>query len=186
MQLTLDTFNSPLGPILLAGDSVQLHAVEFADHEARMNRLLAHHNRADCTLEPGRILSARQAFEAYFDGKLDALDDLSVASIGTPFQRAVWTMLRTIPAGTTWSYARLASEIGRPSAVRAVGLANGANPAAIVVPCHRVVGASGALTGYAGGVDRKRWLLSHEDALAVTVPMQFTDPVRSPALQLVR
>jgi methylated-DNA-[protein]-cysteine S-methyltransferase len=100
--------------------------------------------------------------DAYFRGELRAIDGLRVETRGTPFQRAVWTALREIPCGTTVSYSDLARRIERPSAVRAVGLANGANPVAIVVPCHRVVGAGGALTGYGGGLSRKRWLLAHE------------------------
>ena len=97
-----------------------------------------------------------------FTGALTALDALPVATAGTPFQRAVWQALREIPCGTTVSYAALAQKIGKPSAMRAVGLANGSNPIGVVVPCHRVIGADGSLTGYGGGLDRKRWLLDHE------------------------
>ena len=99
---------------------------------------------------------------AYFGGELEVIDALDVEMNGTPFQRRVWEALRAIPAGTTTSYADLARAIGAPTAVRAVGAANGANPVAVIVPCHRVIGASGALTGYGGGLDRKRWLLAHE------------------------
>jgi len=81
---------------------------------------------------------------------------------GTPFQQEVWRSLRAIPCGTTTSYGKLAAQIGRPAAVRAVGLANGANPVAVVIPCHRVIGSNGSLTGYGGGLERKRWLLDHE------------------------
>jgi methylated-DNA-[protein]-cysteine S-methyltransferase len=95
-------------------------------------------------------------------GDIASLDGIPTESDGTPFQREVWAALRQIPAGETWSYGRLAAHIGRPAAVRAVGLANGANPIGVVVPCHRVIGASGGLTGYAGGLERKRWLLAHE------------------------
>ena len=105
------------------------------------------------------------ALRAYLAGRLDALDALPVDAGGTPFQRECWAALRTIPAGTTWSYRQLAAAIGRPAAVRAVGLANGANPVGIVVPCHRVIGADGSLTGYGGGLERKRWLLEHEGVL---------------------
>jgi methylated-DNA-[protein]-cysteine S-methyltransferase len=111
--------------------------------------------------DPGGLV---RALEAYFDGELSALDGLPVVMQGTEFQRAVWRTLRTIPCGRTMSYGELARRIGRPRAVRAVGLANGANPIGIVVPCHRVIGADGTLTGYGGGVDRKRWLLDHESA----------------------
>ena len=99
---------------------------------------------------------------SYMDGKVEALDRIPVAFTGTPFQNAVWRALRTIPAGETLSYRELAHRIGEPKAVRAVGLANGANPVAVVVPCHRVIGSDGSLTGYGGGLDRKRWLLAHE------------------------
>jgi O-6-methylguanine DNA methyltransferase len=99
---------------------------------------------------------------AYLGGALDALETIAVAPQGTPFQVAVWSELRKIPVGETISYAQLARAIGRPSAVRAVAGANGRNPVAIVIPCHRVIGADGTLTGYGGGLDRKRWLLGHE------------------------
>lgn len=105
------------------------------------------------------------ALDRYFDGDLAALDDVEVRfETGTPFQHEVWAALRDIPAGRTISYAELASRVGRPTAFRAVGAANGANPVAVVVPCHRVVGADGGLGGYAYGVDMKRRLLVHEGA----------------------
>lgn len=108
---------------------------------------------------PGGLTAA---IDAYFAGVLSAIDGLPVVTGGTPFQRAVWGELRRIPCGTTISYAELARRIGRPTAVRAVGLANGSNPVGIVVPCHRVIGSNGTLTGYGGGIERKRWLLAHE------------------------
>lgn len=106
------------------------------------------------------------AMAAYFAGELKAIDSLPVAADGTEFQKAVWSELRNIQHGVTISYGELARRIGRPAAVRAVGLANGANPIGIVVPCHRVIGANGTLTGYGGGLERKRWLLAHEGASA--------------------
>jgi methylated-DNA-[protein]-cysteine S-methyltransferase len=116
-----------------------------------------------------RVASPRdaiaEALTAYFAGELHALDAIEVAfEVGTPFQRLVWSELTKIPVGATISYAELARRIGRPSAVRAVGAANGKNPIALVVPCHRVIGADGSLTGYGGGLDRKEWLLHHEGA----------------------
>jgi methylated-DNA-[protein]-cysteine S-methyltransferase len=102
------------------------------------------------------------AVKSYFEGDVDGLDRLPVVFSGTPFQKKVWQALRRIPAGTTTSYGALAKSIGEPKAMRAVGLANGANPIGVVVPCHRVIGADGSLTGYGGGLDRKRWLLAHE------------------------
>ena len=109
--------------------------------------------------------SIREPLADYFNGDLNALDRIEVATNGTAFQEAAWAALRDIPAGATRSYAEQAAAIGRPKAVRAVGLANGANPVAIVNPCHRVIGADGELTGYGGGLDRKRWLLAHEGVL---------------------
>ena len=102
------------------------------------------------------------AMEAYFAGDIESIQSLPVWTTGTPFQKSVWTALRSIPAGETTSYGSLAKKLGVPTAVRAVGLANGANPISIVVPCHRVIGANGSLTGYGGGLHRKRWLLEHE------------------------
>jgi methylated-DNA-[protein]-cysteine S-methyltransferase len=112
---------------------------------------------------PGRVPAAiGDALRAYFDGEVEAITRLAARTNGSVFQRRVWDALRAIPAGRTWTYGELAGTIGRPSASRAVGLANGANPVAIVVPCHRVIGANGNLTGYGGGLERKRWLLEHE------------------------
>ena len=108
------------------------------------------------------------AITAYFSGNIHAIDTLPVAFAGTPFQNAVWQALRTIPAGETLSYGGLAARIGAPKAVRAVGLANGANPVGVIVPCHRVIGADGSLTGYGGGLERKKWLLAHEARYAGT------------------
>ena len=129
-----------------------------------MQRLLARHYGAvtpKTDRAPGHI---RKPLAAYFDGDLASIDGIECATGGTPFQRAVWKALRDIPAGRTESYGQLAARIGVPKAVRAVGLANGANPIGLVVPCHRVIGANGSLTGYGGGIERKRWLLNHEGA----------------------
>lgn len=160
---TLDRIATPVGEVLLVTDADgAVRAFDFTDYEARMMTLLARHYGA-VRLTPGRAPKAvRTAIAAYFDGVLAALDGLAVKTGGTDFQRAVWAALRTIPAGRTWSYGQLAHAIGKPAAVRAVGLANGANPIGVIVPCHRVVGANGTLTGYAGGLERKRWLLAHE------------------------
>jgi methylated-DNA-[protein]-cysteine S-methyltransferase len=106
----------------------------------------------------------RDALAAYFAGEIGALDRIEVRTGGSAFQQKVWRALRTLPAGRTTSYGRLAARIGAPKAVRAVGAANGANPVSVVVPCHRLIGANGRLTGYGGGLDRKRWLLAHEGA----------------------
>jgi methylated-DNA-[protein]-cysteine S-methyltransferase len=127
-----------------------------------MHRLLReHYGEYDFEngLAPAPVI---QSLDAYFDGDLRALESIHTATAGTSFQRAVWRALRTIKPGTTKSYGQIAVRIGRPRASRAVGAANGSNPIAIVVPCHRVIGANGALTGYGGGIQRKRWLLDHE------------------------
>ena len=162
MRLLVDRVDSPLGTLVVIASESSLRALEFGDHPDRLHRLLKAHYGA-YTLTPaadpggfsGRIRS-------YFDGEVNALDLLPVATGGTPFQRKVWAALRTIPAGLTLSYGGLAARIGQPGASRAVGLANGANPLGIVVPCHRVIAADGTLGGYGGGVERKRWLLRHE------------------------
>jgi methylated-DNA-[protein]-cysteine S-methyltransferase len=110
---------------------------------------------------------AANAMRRYFAGEVGALDPLAIELKGTPFQLRVWNTLRAVRAGRTTSYMELACTMGAPSAVRAVGAANGANPIAIVIPCHRVIGSNGALTGYGGGIERKRWLLQHEGAASV-------------------
>ena len=107
---------------------------------------------------------ARRQLAAYFDGTLTAFD-LPIDMRGTPFQLQVWEALRSIPFGETVSYAEIARRIGNATAVRAVGAANGRNPVSIIVPCHRVIGADGSLTGYGGGIERKKWLLAHEERL---------------------
>jgi len=162
VTLYLDEVDSPLGRMLLVTSPSGICGLEFADRRERLDRLLTRRfGDSRPTSRPGVLGAARRVRE-YFAGRLDALESLPLDTAGTPFQREVWTALRTIPAGTTWSYGDLAATIGRPRAVRAVGAANGSNPVAIIVPCHRVVGSDGSLTGYAGGVDRKRWLLDHE------------------------
>ncbi len=167
MSHTLSRLPSPLGDLLAvtAADGT-LHALDFADFEARLRRLFARHH-PQAVLTPGEPpAELTGALAAYFVGTVTALDGLPVARIGSEFQRRVWAALRQIPAGETRSYGQLAAAIGQPTASRAIGLANGANPIGIVVPCHRVIGSGGALTGYAGGVERKAWLLRHEGALA--------------------
>ncbi|HEX4765727.1 MAG TPA: methylated-DNA--[protein]-cysteine S-methyltransferase [Lichenihabitans sp.] len=162
LRLLVDRFLSPIGMIRLVHDDRALRALEFHDRDDRLHRLLRCHYgtyRLEEAKAPG---SFRLALEAYFAGDLHAIDDLPVETGGTPFQKEVWRALREIPAGETISYGAQAQRIGKPKAVRAVGLANGSNPVGIVVPCHRVIGANGSLTGYGGGLPRKRWLLAHE------------------------
>lgn len=168
-RLFLDRTQTPIGELMIvADDEGRLRGIDWTDHEARLRLLLRRHcGEAGDRLAPARDPGGlTRALDAYFAGELAAIDGLPVATAGTPFQRAVWRALRHISCGTTLSYAALARAIGRPAAVRAVGLANGANPISIVLPCHRVIGADGSLTGYGGGLPRKRWLLAHEGALA--------------------
>lgn len=165
MRLSLSTLATPIGTVLIVTDGGgTLRALDFHDYRPRLDRLLRRHygtvELADGTVPP----PVRQALEAYFDGNLTAVDVLPTATNGTDFQRHVWSELRHVPAGQAVSYGAMSARIGRPRAVRAMGLANGANPIAIVVPCHRVIGADGSLTGYGGGLHRKEWLLRHEGA----------------------
>ncbi|MCC6965819.1 MAG: methylated-DNA--[protein]-cysteine S-methyltransferase [Nitrospira sp.] len=165
LHLLTETLLTPIGTLLILSDEQgRLRAVDWVDFEHRMRRLLArHYGSHGVMLTPALEVSPpASALSAYFQGDRYALDSLLTATAGTPFQTRVWNALREIPVGRTVSYAELARRIGQPAAVRAVGLANGANPISIVVPCHRVIGADGSLTGYGGGLDRKRWLLNHE------------------------
>ncbi len=165
----IERFDTPTGAMLLIRDEqARLRALDWADHEPRLHRLLQRYYRhAPPQLRAVTEESAaRRALLAYFEGELRAIEALPVATNGTEFQRQVWAALRRIPRAETVSYGELAKQIGRPAAVRAVGLANGSNPIAIVVPCHRVIGANASLTGYGGGLERKRWLLEHEARFA--------------------
>lgn len=150
-----NTLGSPVGTLVLTHDGTRLTGVHMEQHKGG-GEIQPHWQRDEV-----RLAEARAQLEAYFAGRLREFS-LDFAGAGTPFQQQVWRALCEIPYGETWSYARLAQHIGRPTAARAVGAANGMNPISIIVPCHRVVGASGALTGYAGGVPRKQWLLAHE------------------------
>jgi len=168
-HLTRTKLESPVGDLtLILADGV-LCTLDFEDHPDRCETLLGRRFGAT-SIEPAAsddpVLSpVKDRLSRYFDGDLTAVDDLPVDPRGTPFQQMVWLCLRSIPAGQTLSYGALAERVGRPTASRAIGLANGANPIAIVLPCHRVIGSDGSLTGYGGGLDRKRWLLQHERVL---------------------
>lgn len=165
LRFLTETLTTPIGTLVVISDEEgHLRAVDWVDFEDRMRRLLArHYGSHGVILTPAVELSRpASALVAYFEGNLHAIDTLLTATAGTTFQQRVWKALREIPAGLTVSYGDLARRIGQPTAVRAVGLANGANPVGIVVPCHRVIGADGSLTGYGGGLTRKRWLLNHE------------------------
>jgi methylated-DNA-[protein]-cysteine S-methyltransferase len=159
----LDRLQTPIGTALLVTDADgALRALDWEDFESRMRELLRLQYGAPVLQTAPAPDPIRTALEGYFAGDLDGLKMIKWRVAGTPFQRKVWTALRTIPAGTTTSYGALAAQLDMPKAIRAVGLANGSNPISIVVPCHRVIGANGSLTGYGGGLERKRWLLQHE------------------------
>lgn len=180
MWLHYDEFDSPIGRILFASDGQAVCALDFEDYRERMNRLLAR-LFVEVEFAPhSDPLKLKERLQAYFSGNIFALDRVPVNSGGSAFQRQVWTALRSIPPGETWTYGQLAARLGRPHAARAVGRANSLNPIAIIVPCHRVIGASSALTGYAGGLERKRWLLEHERAALESVKAsQLTTSARS-------
>jgi methylated-DNA-[protein]-cysteine S-methyltransferase len=147
--------DSPLGDIVIFGNDGTVSGLEFAD-SARATRPEPELARDDAAF--GKVA---EQLQAYFAGELTHFD-VQIETGGTPFQRRVWQALLGIPYGATTTYGKLAAELGDPRAMRAVGLANGRNPISIIVPCHRVVGADGSLTGYGGGLPRKQWLLAHE------------------------
>ena len=162
--LTFASIATPLGGLTLAVDADgALCMAEFSDCEHRMERWL---RKRGIQGEKRVVLPAsaeiEMAFAAYFAGDLSTLDTIRIGLDGTPFQNRAWTELRRIEPGQTFSYGAFAEQLGKPRSARAVGHANGANPLSIVVPCHRLVGADGALTNYGGGIERKRWLLDHE------------------------
>ena len=163
-RIAIDRLPSPIGPLAIGVAGETLLALDLRGDDAGLRAALAR-RFADAAFadarDPGGVASR---VRRYFDGALGSLDDIAVDPGGTPFQRRVWLTLREIPPGRTWSYSDLARAVDRPAAVRAVGAANGANPIALVLPCHRVIGKDGSLTGYGGGLQRKDWLLRHEGA----------------------
>jgi len=165
VELFADTVDSPIGPLTLVTDARTVCALEFTDVEDRLTAQLARRFGRFVLRRRRDPLGIREKLEAYFAGHLHAIGAIAVNPGGTPFQQSVWRALRKIPPGKTSSYGRLAARLGRPAAPRAVGHANALNPVAIVIPCHRLIGSDASLTGYAGGVERKGWLLRHEGAL---------------------
>jgi methylated-DNA-[protein]-cysteine S-methyltransferase len=164
-HLRLDRLPTPIGEALIVTDDAgYLRAFDWADREASMARLLRLHYGSLVPAAGAAPRTVKRLLRRYFDGEIECLGTIEWRTAGTRFQRRVWTALTTIAPGETLSYGALAAKLGCPKAVRAVGLANGANPISVVVPCHRVIGADGSLTGYGGGLERKRWLLSHEGA----------------------
>lgn len=172
MDLYLEEIATPIGALSVVTDGRALRAIEFEGYDERLPHFLRLHCGADYVLRRAGTGEFGDTLRAYFAGDLAAVDALSICTAGTAFQRQVWAALRDIPAGTTVSYGELARRIGAPTASRAVGLANGSNPIPVVVPCHRVIGANGKLTGFGGGLPRKRWLLEHERTHAVAGPGQ--------------
>jgi methylated-DNA-[protein]-cysteine S-methyltransferase len=166
VRFLFDRVDTPLGPLtLVAAVDERLRSAGWDEPGPRLRRQLG---ALPFALEAARDpFGFSSAFAAYFDGDLSALEGLPVDAEGTPFQLAVWRALRSIPCGETRSYGEIAQQIGKPAASRAVGMANNANPVGVAVPCHRVIGADGSLTGYGGGIERKRWLLAHEGKLAL-------------------
>src|SRR5579871_1344715 len=180
-RITFARVKSPVGDIVLACKGDALCALEFADAEARMVRWLKRRfgdfERIDAA-DPGGVCTR---LGNYLLGDLAALDDIVVDGGGTPFQRKVWKGLRRIAAGKVVSYQGLAQRLGMPSSVRAVARANALNPISIVVPCHRVIGSDGSLTGYGGGLPRKRWLLEHEGVVLPSAAATLSRDRRYPA-----
>jgi methylated-DNA-[protein]-cysteine S-methyltransferase len=162
MTFSITTWNSPVGALVVVSHATAVCALEFADEWRRAERYLARRFGSPVVVSAGDPAGAVPRLDAYFSGDLTALNDLPIDPRGTAFQRRVWRELRTIAPGQPISYGTLAERVGCPAGFRAVGSANRLNPLAIVVPCHRVIGADGALRGYAGGLGRKRWLLNHE------------------------
>jgi len=168
--LEVATLDSPIGPLGLAAENGVLVAVTFdglPPLRAWAARVLG---RREWVAVPDPA-GVSALFRRFFAGDMEALARVPVRFHGTDFQRRTWQMLRRIPPGRTWSYRRLAEELGDPKATRAVGAANGQNPVPVVVPCHRVIGSDGSLTGFGGGLERKRWLLQHEGALQPVLPL---------------
>ena len=156
------TVDSPIGKLTVAARGSKVCLVHFGPAHKYVRTALATWYPGvsiESSDDPGGVA---RVLARYFDGDLASLDEVEVELHGTTFQQKVWNALRTVTAGTTTSYAELARRVGTPAAVRAVGAANGANPVAVVLPCHRIIGSDGSLTGYGGGLERKRWLLDHE------------------------
>ncbi len=161
-ELQFDRIDSPIGAIVLVVDDKRLCSLDFADYEARMMTLLQRRYGEVQLEQVNDPCGFSSRIRDYLAGDYACLDAIPVNTGGTAFQQQVWLALRSIPPGKTLTYGELAAQLGKPTAYRAVGGTNALNPVAIVLPCHRVIGASSSLTGYAGGLERKRWLLQHE------------------------
>lgn len=167
MKIEIAEIGSPIGDVVVACAEGAVVALRFSGGDGEIAQILGRRFPGwERSLGPNADHAAGRLRD-YFAGDLHALDGIAVNTGGTPFQQAVWAQLRKIPPGQTASYREIAAAIGAPTATRAVGAANGANPVGIIIPCHRIIGANGTLTGYGGGLDRKRWLLEHEGAMLV-------------------
>jgi methylated-DNA-[protein]-cysteine S-methyltransferase len=162
MKIEIAETSSPVGRLTLAVHDTRLVGLCFEGLWPRRRNALERRDGACTFVRSADPAGVASRLASYFDGDLGALAGIDVETWGTPFQQSVWRQLRLIPAGQTRTYAEIARAVGAPTAVRAVGAANGANPVGIVVPCHRVIGSDGRLTGFAGGLPAKRWLLEHE------------------------
>jgi methylated-DNA-[protein]-cysteine S-methyltransferase len=165
LPLLMDTVSSPLGDIVLVATDRALVGLSFADCPSRWWQQRSQPNSNYSIVPTANPLGMSDRLNAYFAGDCTVWDEVTIAADGTPFQQRVWNQLRQISAGQTMTYGDLAQSLGDVKAVRAVATANAQNPVAIAIPCHRVIGKDGSLTGYAGGLERKRWLLVHETAL---------------------
>ena len=179
-MITIDLcqYETPLGTVTGAEKEGRLLALAFSDSWERMDARLVRRFGVLGRRHAANGLQAR--LDAYFGGEATAFDDVVLDPGGTAFQASVWAALRRIPCGATTTYAALAREIGSPKAVRAVGAANGANPIWLIIPCHRAIGSDGSLTGYAGGIERKRRLLEHEALCAPPCPSVVQSAIQLP------
>jgi methylated-DNA-[protein]-cysteine S-methyltransferase len=177
MTITLAELSTPLGDVRVARCEERIVGLGFADGWGRVEDSLLRRFGAGYRTRAGAAPALAEALRRYFDGDLAALEGLALDPGGTPFQQALWGALRRVPAGSTTFYGALARTIGAAGAARAAGAACGANPIWLAIPCHRAIGNDGHLTGYAGGLARKRWLLAHEGALPYEESPSFSSAV---------
>lgn len=177
------TVTSPIGSVSFLTDGEALRALEFVESPQRLVEAFERRHGTVQVDGEGDPLGVGARLRAYFSGEIRVLENIPVDTDGTPFQRSVWKELLRIPAGSTNSYGRIARELGSPLKTRAVGVANGANPISLVIPCHRVIGEDGTLTGYGGGLTRKAWLLRHE---GFEIDFNSNNPARSKVSNALR